>query len=117
MMVNEIFDRVISLLGYSNSGGDKNGLEVLESRAVDCVNQILSDLSLEHSVSALEDSLPITGVCLDAVVYGVAMLLALTACDNEKNVLFAGLYNIKRATYKSSVNIKKDVLPFDDGGV
>ena len=117
MTVNEIFDRVMALLGYSNADGDKNGLEVLKSRVIDCVNQILSDLSVENSVTDFSDTLLVSGVCLDAVIYGTAMLLALTVCDNEKNVLFAGLYNIKRATYKSSVTTKKDALPIDDGGV
>ena len=117
MTVNEIFDRVLALLGYSNKDGGYEGLEVLKSRVIDCVNQILADLETEVMVSKLNDSLPVEGVGIEAVIYGTAMLLALSICDNEKNVLFAGLYNIKRATYKSNVYQKKDALPFDDGGV
>jgi hypothetical protein len=117
MTVNEIFERTLSLLGYSNIDGTRNGLEVLESRVVHCVNQILSDLEEKVSVTDLSDNITLTGVGMDALIYGTAMLLALNICDSEKNVLFAGLYNIKRATYKSCVAEKKDVFPVDNGEV
>lgn len=117
MTVNEIFDRAVILLGYSNKDGGYDGLEILKSRVLCCVNQILADLTTKGELTNLSDTISIEGVGIEAVIYGVAMLLALSICDNEKNVLFAGLYNVKRATYKSSVHQKKDTLPLDDGGV
>ena len=117
MTVNEVFDKAIALLGYNNSDGGYEGLEVLKSRVLYCVNQILADLTLKGELTELNDLLPISGVGIEAVIYGTAMLLSLSICDNEKNVVFAGIYNIKRATYKSSIQTKKDTLPSGDGGV
>lgn len=117
MTANDIFERVVALLGYSNSDGSHNGLEVIKSRTVNCANQILSDLSVDATISDLNDDITLNKVGLDAVVYGVAMLLALGLGDGEKNVLFAGLYNIKRSAYMSVITGRSDVLPCDDGGV
>lgn len=117
MKVIDIFERVITLLGYSNADGAHTGLEVLKGRTVCCTNQILSDLGLPLILSSLEDAFEISPLGVDAIVYGVAMLLALGVGDGEKNVLFGGLYNIKRTAYKSAVTEKNDVLPCDDGGV
>ena len=117
MTANELFERAIALLGYSNPNGDKAGLETLLARTVDCINQILSDISSDKKISALDEEIPVFGTGLEALIYGTAMLLALSISDNEKNVLFAGLYNIKRAAYKSSLTVRSDVLPFDDGGI
>lgn len=117
MRVIDVFERVIALLGYSNADGTHNGLEVLKGRMVCCTNQIMSDLGLNLNLSSLEDSFEISSLGVDAVVYGVAMLLSLGINDGEKNVLFAGLYNIKRAAFKSTITEKSDVLPCDNGGV
>lgn len=117
MTANDIFERVVALLGYSNSNGSQQGLEVIKSRTVNCVNQILSDLALDIAISDLNDDIMLNKVGLDALVYGVAMLLSLGMGDGEKNVLFAGLYNIKRSAYMSVITERSDVLPSDDGGV
>lgn len=117
MTVNDIFERVTVLLGYSNADGTHMGLEVIKSRTVGCINQILSDLSVSLVLSDLNDEITLDKSGIDAVVYGAAMLLALGVGDAEKNVLFAGLYNIKRSAYKSLITKKSDVLPSDDGGV
>lgn len=117
MTANNIFTKAIDLLGYSGINGDKSGLEVLESRAVSAINQILSDLSVDIQIATLEDSVLVENTLNEILVYGVAMLLALGIDDAEKNKFFATIYNRKRTSYKGKVLKINDVLPSADGGV
>ena len=117
MTANEIFLKALDLLGYSGINGDKSGLEVLESRAVSAINQILADLSKGSKISSLEDALQIEKTVNEALIYGVAMLLALGIDDCEKNKFFAELYNRKRTANKAEITKINDVLPVGYGGV
>ena len=117
MTANKIFLASLDLLGYSGINGDKSGLEVLESRAVCAINQILADLSVNIEISTLEDTLAIQNGGNEVLIYGVAMLLALSIDDAEKNRFFATIYNRKRTSYKVEIAKINDVLPSSDGGV
>ena len=117
MTANKVFLEALDLLGYSGINGDKSGLEVLESRSVCAINQILADLSINLQISTLEDTVVLENGGKEVLVYGVAMLLALGIDDCEKNKFFADIYNRKRASYKVQIEKINDVLPCSDGGV
>ncbi len=117
MIANKIFLKVLDLLGYSGINGDKSGLEVLESRSVCAINQILADLSIDVQISTLEDTVILDNGGNEVLVYGVAMLLALGIDDAEKNKFFADIYNRKRMSYKVQITKISDVLPCSYGGV
>ena len=47
----------------------------------------------------------------DALIYGVAMFLALIDGDAVKQSAYCAIYNAKRKRYKSTVTSVKDVMP------
>lgn len=116
MTVNEVFKKAVALLGYSNADGSESGLEVLHSRNATAVNQILADLG-EQGTLVDTDKIPLSNNGLEVLIYGTAMLLALSISDNEKSNLFTNLYNLKRSSYKSHITKRSDTLPNLNGGV
>ena len=53
---------------------------------------------------------------LDALVYGVAMMLSLIGGDGERNQLFTNIYNAKRSAVLNTVDNIVDAMPNVDGG-
>lgn len=107
-----LYKKAILRLGYNDAENSR-----LADRAAEFLNQILTDLNLENT-DGLSGELNLTEELCDTVVSGVAMLLALSEGDGERNELFAGIYNAKRGKFLSLSEERKDVLPHPclDGG-
>lgn len=106
----EIFKKAILRLGYDealNKSFDERSLELL--------NQITADLKLSV-IENLVQPLLFTPEQNEALCCGLAMLLALSEGDAEKNQIFANLYNAKRAALLSEQQKIQDVLPTMVGG-
>ncbi len=113
MTGNEVFTRVLNLLGYLNSQTVRGDNENLLKRAPDIINQICFDLKI-GSVKRLSDKINADSKKLDALCYGVAMIMALVEGDGDKNKVFTDIYNAKRAMALSSKEYVEDKLPKAD---
>ncbi len=111
----EVYKRVLNLLGYINNDDSITSDSALYKRALYAINQILLDLKQEE-IESMNDSINIPKSSVEALIYGVAMLLALIGGDGERNRLFAELYNAKRSAALSEINTVSDVMPNVDGG-
>ncbi len=111
MTGHKIFDNAMKLLGYTDSFGEIDDSTGLKVRATAVINRILTDLNLNISINRLSDEIVISEEAEDAIIYGAAMLLALTDNDGGKNKLFADIYNGKRALVKGNKTSVTDVLP------
>ena len=110
MTGNDLYKRTLGLLGYLNSNTVLANKDNLLKRATDIINQICFDLKLK-TISELENTIVATSERLDALCYGVAMLLAVSEGETEKNKLFAQIYNAKRAAVLCETQSVEDKLP------
>ena len=110
MTGNDLYKRTLGLLGYLNSNMVSANKDNLLKRATDIINQICFDLKLK-TISELENTIVATSERLDALCYGVAMLLAVSEGETEKNKLFAQIYNAKRAAVLCETQSVEDKLP------
>ncbi len=115
MTGNDVFNRVLNLLGYLNSYTAKTDNQNLLKRAPEIINQICFDLKIPNIIR-LSDKIEASDKALDALCYGVAMLLALVEGDGTKNKMFADIYNAKRAAALSCKDVIVDKLPKADYG-
>ncbi len=111
MKGHNFFDDAMRLLGYTDFEGNVQDTEGLKSRAVSVINRILADLGAGCTIKKLSDEILLNEKQTDAAIYGVAMLLALSDGNGEKNRLFAELYNGKRAVSKGGKDAVRDTLP------
>ncbi len=116
MTGNEVLSRVFNLLGYINSASAKIVNDNLFKRGPDVINQICNDLNI-NCIIGLSDKINADSKSLDALCYGVAMIMALVEGDGDKNKVFADIYNAKRATVLSSKEFIEDKLPIVSYGV
>ena len=106
----DVYKRVINLLGYVNQDDAITSDNALYRRALHVMNQVLVDLKQEE-VEDLNCNINLSRVTIDALVYGMAMLLSLIGCDAELNRIFTQIYNSKRAAVLNEITIVTDVLP------
>lgn len=106
----EIYNRVLTLLGYSGNNVSPAAAELMEKRCLEAINQISADLKCDP-ISSLAEELPIGSAKTEALCCGVAMLMSLTESDGEKNRLFADLYNAKRAAALAKIEHIGERLP------
>lgn len=111
MTGHKIFDNAIKLLGYTDSFGEIDDSTGLKARATAVINRILADLNINISINKLSDEILISKEAEDALIYGTAMLLALSDNDGGKNKLFAEIYNGKRSLAKGNKSFIADNLP------
>ena len=116
MTGNELYRRVLSLLGYYGNETVKTDTNYLLKRALDVINQMCIDLKIPP-IERLEQAIAADNKKLDALCYGTAMLLSLVEGDSAKNELFAKIYNAKRATALSACEKVEDKLPGVSYGV
>lgn len=115
MTGNDVFNRVLNLLGYLNSHTVRSDNQNLLKRAIDILNQICFDLKIPN-ITRLSDKIEASEKALDALCYGTAMIMALVDGDGAKNKMFADIYNAKRAAALSSKDVIEDKLPKVDYG-
>ena len=106
----DVIKRAMHLLGYSGQEGDPSESNSTALKGLEIINQLLPDLNC-NGIFSLLDSLEIPKAKEEALIYGAAMLLALTEDDANKNHLFAEMYNAKRATALAEISGVKDTLP------
>ncbi|MBE6727145.1 MAG: hypothetical protein E7562_00690 [Ruminococcaceae bacterium] len=111
----DIYMRANSLLGYNTCKDNTSASHHLLSFAFTAVCQICADLCIKTPQS-ITDEISANVKALEALPYGVAMMLASSHGDTDANRFFAELYNGKRAAAKAGSSSVKDVLPVDSGG-
>lgn len=111
MTVNNVYNSAIKLLGYNNAYLSIEDNDILKKRAVEFVNRIGFDLFKMPSVNGFLEEFNIPPNALEALIYGVCMLISLSESDGDKNRLFTELYNLKRSSFKSSVTKITDTFP------
>ena len=111
----DLYKRVLNLLGYMYSDDSITSDNLLYKRALYAINQILSDLD-QNEIADMNCEIKLSKPQLDALIYGVAMLLSLIGGDGERNRLFTNLYNAKRGAVLNRVDAVTDAMPKVDGG-
>ena len=106
----DVIKRAMHLLGYSGQEGDPSESQGTAEKDLEIINQLLPDLNC-GGILSLSDFLETTKAKEEALIYGVAMLLALTEGDANKNHLFAEMYNAIRATALAQISAVTDTLP------
>ncbi len=111
----DLYKRVLNLLGYMYSDDGITSDNLLYKRALYAINQILLDLG-QNEIEDMNCEINLSKAQLDALVYGVAMMLSLIGGDGERNRLFANIYNAKRGGALNTVDNITDAMPNIDGG-
>ncbi len=116
MTARGVFERALALLGYDTVTG-VSGEAALMQRALLFCNQIYADLHYLHTNA---DFVPLLGLDMQinlpgravytVMPYGVAMLLAQSEQDAERQQLFAQMYKSRRASVARHYRVA-DVLP------
>ena len=113
----EVYKKELLRLGYNSSDNEVVFSDSRLLRAKELINQILSDLNIGQ-INELSSPINCSKAELEAVCYGVMMLLSLSEGESEKNKLFTDIYNAKRAAVLSRVSLIEDTLPkAESGGV
>lgn len=117
----EVLERALMLLGYTNSYGEIDGVKEAElfKRGGAAVTQIYNDLRRIDALGQASVDLPTMADAIllspetvdDVMPYGVAMLLAQNEGDGDSQTLFAGLYNQKRSSVPHKAVGRLDVIP------
>ena len=110
MKGNDVYKRVLNLLGYINSDDSITSDVVLYKRSLHIFNQILLDLN-QKELNDFESEMNLSKPYLEALIYGVAMLLSLNCGDAERNKIYTNIYNAKRSAALSSIETITDVMP------
>ena len=112
----DVYKRVLNMSGYLNNDYIILDEQSLIIRIVDMINQICVDLKID-AISGLEDQIKTENYKVDALCYGVAMLLSISDNEPQKNALFTQIYNSKRGAVLSQKEYIEDKLPTISGGV
>ncbi len=107
----DIYKKTMMLLGYTDDKGEPQDNGRIHSRTLDAINQIGADLCGMEPIAGLYANVDIPQKALEAMPYGVGMLLSFGDGNTEKNSVFSDIYNAKRATAKASSCSVKDVIP------
>ena len=108
----DVYESAMMLLGYVRADGSLSEDDGIKQRAVFAINAIAADIGLQKTIKNLTEELCAEKRFLDAMAYGVGMLLSLGEEDSEKNETFSKIYSAKRATLKSGSGKIKDLLHY-----
>lgn len=113
----EMLKSVMSLLGYTPSGGDSGFDTRTVAKGLTALNLIYRDLRQIcgggefEPLKALNEEILLDSRALnDVMPYGVAMLMAQSESDGDSQQLYAAVYNRKRTGLSQTDKIT-DVLP------
>lgn len=113
----EIFDSAVRMLGYINNYGVSNEADI-SVRLIPVVNAVYADLHYAYygsrrvfvPISSASDKLYLPKRLIDdCIVYGVCMHLATSENDGDNALLYANIYNQKRAR-STHIEERKDCL-------
>lgn len=110
MTAKIIYEMASSLAGRETLEEYITDNDVANRNALFTVNQVLWDFSL-FGVNSLSESIDMTPILADAVVYGVARLLAANASDIQKQNELTEIFNLKRAKALSRIAVVKNSIP------
>ena len=109
----DLYKRVCGLLGYSLESETLNDKRT--GRMTDIIGLLSDDLKIQP-VASLSAELN-ADEKTEALVYGCAMMLAVTEGDDRNAAFFTELYNAKRAAALCCADTRRDVNPApSDGG-
>jgi len=121
MTGQQMFDKAMTLLGYTGSHNEISGKDELLTRGLAFINQIYSDLHYASAITDITDFVLLsnindeivlpTRVLYDVMPYGVAMFLALAEGDGDNQQIFSALYNQKRGSVKAPSTSIVDAMP------
>jgi hypothetical protein len=120
MTAGEVFRQAMRLLGYTDTLGELDGAAHGESykRALTFLNQLVCEVSLAETgalpepLTSLRDEVPLSDRAVrDVLPCGMAMQLALSQGDSDKQAVFAALYNQKRVALRTAYERRRDTLP------
>lgn len=112
----DVYKRALILLGYVNSNPLNPSDENLLKRVPAVLEQICLDLKIPK-IERLSDEISACDIQFEALIYGVAMMIALIEGDGAKNEIFTKIYNSKRALALSKIEMIQDKLPTISDGV
>ncbi len=110
MKANEVYKRALNLLGYVDSDDTVVPDSALHKRTIHIINQILADLK-QNEIENMNAEINISKICLEALVWGVAMLLSISTADADKNRVFTSIYNSKRSAALCETDTVTDKIP------
>ena len=110
MTGNDLYERVMNLLGYVGNYDSITEDSVLYKRTLHVINQVLIDLKQEE-ISDMNCTLNMSGAHIEALIYGVAMMLSLIGGDGNLNRIFTDIYNSKRSGVLCETDTVTDLLP------
>ena len=110
MTAKIIYEMACSLSGREILEEYINDNDVAKRNALFTVNQVLWEFSL-CAVNSLSAQISLTPLVADAVVYGVARLIAAGAMDVQKQNELTEIYNLKRAKALSNISVVKNSIP------
>jgi len=108
----EFAKKVTALLGYSL---DDDYSTERKERFLHIFNQVAEDLKLSP-INGLTDSVNTESKETEALMYGCAMMLAVSENDAGHAQTFARIYGPKRTALLSHIDSKQDVLPRAENG-
>lgn len=110
----DIYKKVLARSGFEN--GDEIVLHNAQfANVLEMINQIAADLKVGE-ITELSEEVSYSNEITEAICCGVAMLLSLNEGDFEKNQIFAGIYNAKRAAVLGKITHVEDTLPVAESG-
>ena len=109
MTVKEIFDNVRVLLGYTLCEDSAAEYPFLKD-ALFIFNRVYTDLFGKTAETA-ESVIELGSAELDALYYGIAVIIATYAGDVVRQNMLSDIYNAKRMRIKAVITSVTDVLP------
>ena len=112
MTGRDVYFIVSGMLGYDPTPTLNGANEIMAKNTVTAIYRVLDGLTDKQThIKKLNDEITEDKGLKDALIYGVAMFLALIDGDAVKQSAYCAIYNAKRKRYKSTVTSVKDVMP------
>ena len=112
MTGRDVYFIVSGMLGYDPTPTLNGANDIMAKNTVTAINRTLLDLTDKHiQVNKLTDEIEGDEKLSEALIYGVAMFLALIDGDAARQNVYCEIYNAKRKRYKSRLTSVKDVMP------
>ena len=110
MTAKTIYDMALCLAGRDMAEDYIDDNEPLKRNALFFINQVLLEFSL-GGVSSLSSKIELSKKTADAVIYGVARLIAAAVSDTDKQNELTDIFNAKRSSALSSTAFVKNRIP------
>lgn len=114
----EVYDNALSLLGYSENGGNQQLTQRAMNRAIPLLNLVYGDLRRVcgmdiKRIKTLSDEIELPDKAIEVLACGVASYIGMAEGDDSAQAIWSAEYQARR-TLLSKVEDVKDVLPTVD---